>query len=173
MTAKRLRFASAFTLVEVMLATLILSIAVIGASGYRYYAAMDARKAAMQGTAARIALLLCESWRGVNGSATYDPTAHLSDLAIVQSTESEFSMSHSITACAATAGFTPLGVYTVPLNGVNYYVVMSWKDLSSGLRALNVVVAWPLRNRQTTDSTGSDTSWNVYKLFKITTYTST
>ena len=172
MTAKRLRFASAFSLVEVMLATLILSIAVIGASGYRYYAAMDARKAAMQGTAARIALLLSESWRGVNGSENYDPTAHLSDLTIVQSTESEFSMSHSIAASAVSTGFTPLGLYMVSLNDVNYRVVMSWKDLSTGLRALNIVVAWPLRYKQTTDITASYTSWDVYKLFKITTYTS-
>ena len=71
MHIKRSKSTAAFTIVEIMEAMVILLIAMIGASGYRYYAALDARKAAMQATAARIGLLLCESWRGVEGTETF------------------------------------------------------------------------------------------------------
>ena len=98
-----------------MVVTIILVVAVFGASGYRYYAALDARKAAMQMTAARVCLLLCESWRGVKGSETYDPTANLSsDLTITTGT-----------GLAKPDDFTLLGSYIVVANGIDCYVTMS------------------------------------------------
>jgi len=145
----------AFTLVEVMAATLILTVVVLGAAGYRYYTALDVRKASMHTAASRIALLLSESWRGVKGIETYDPTAHFgTDLAITASGGS-----------SAPGGFTLLGSYTVALNGVNYYATLSWKDVSTGLRALNVVVAWSQKSQVTTNVADAD------KSFKLTTYT--
>ena len=156
MTAKRPKSAGAFTLVEIMAAILILSIALFGASGYRYYAALDARKATKQMTAARVCLLLCESWRGVKGSETYDPTANLgSDLTITTGT-----------GLAKPDDFTLLGSYIVVANGVDCYVTMSWKDIGTGLRALNVIVAWPQTNQVANSVVDTD------KSFELTTYTS-
>lgn len=160
-----LRSTSGFTLVEVMLATLILLVAVIGASGFRYYAALDGRRAAMQTTAARVGQLLCESWRGLSDPNTFDPVAHFgSELAITTVAETSMLEYHY-----KAADFTLLGVYTIAANDVSYCAVLSWKDVGSGLRALNVVVIWPLQGRIYSDYL----DYNACKSFKLTTYTPT
>lgn len=164
MTAKRRKSARAFTLVEVMGAILILLVAALGASAYRYHAALDTRKAAAHAGAARVCLLLCESWRGVKGIETYNPTTHFgSDLAITTITETG-----GLEYQYKGAGFTLLGGYTVVANGIDYYALLSWKDIGTGLRALNVVVAWsPVGQSSTT------VDYYAYKnSFKLTTYTS-
>ena len=71
MTAKRGKFAAAVTLIEVMIALLILSITVLAASGFRYHAARDARKADVQITAARLASLILYGWKGSGGYSGY------------------------------------------------------------------------------------------------------
>jgi len=155
MTIKRSKSETGVTLIEVMVSIVILLVAVTGTFGYRYYAALDARRAAMRRTSARIGLLLCESWRGVKGDSTYDPITYLgSDLAITTST-----------GPAEPNGFTPLGSYTVVSNDATYYATMSWKDVSTGLRALNVVVAWAQREIGTANLNDAD------KSFALTTYT--
>ena len=104
--------------------------------------------------AARIGLMLCESWRGVKGIETYDPTAHLgSVLTITESTGPD-----------KPEDFTLLGSYTVTLDGANYYTTLSWKDVSTGLRALNIVVAWVQRDQGQSSINDAD------KSFKLTTY---
>ncbi len=159
MTIKRLKSTGGFTLVEVTLAIFILLVAVLGASGYRYYAALDARKADLQTTAARTASLLCESWRGVSDPNTFDPTQLAtgdpnSALAIETGYDGH-------DGPAVPADFTSLGIYRITIDGVNYYAVLSWKDISQGLRALNVIVAWNPRGSQ---------SELPDKSFKLTTY---
>lgn len=143
-------------LLEVMIAILLLSVAVLGAAGYRYYATLDARKSNLQVAAARTALLLCESWRGVEGTETYDPVAYFG---------SELTITYDY-GPVAPGGFTTLGSYAVTLDGVNYYLTLSWKDVSAGLRALNVVVSWQQR-----PSGEYDGYWYADKSFKLTTYT--
>jgi Tfp pilus assembly protein PilV len=64
MAFRRPKTLAAVTLIEVMAAIVMVSVAVLGASGYRYYSALDAKRANMQSTAARIALLLCENRPG-------------------------------------------------------------------------------------------------------------
>ncbi len=155
MTVKRLKSTGGFTLVEAMITILILSIAVIGTSGYRYHAALDAQKAAMHMTAARVTLLLTESWRGVKGDETYDPIAHLGSDLVITTGDS-----------TTVEGFNLLGGYTVVANGVNYYVTLSWKDVGTELRILNVVVTWIQRDQGQTGSYYAD------KSFELTTYTS-
>lgn len=159
MTVKQRKFPAAFTLIEVLVAMVIVIAFVAGAAQYRYYATLDARKAAMQRTAATIGLLLCENWRGVKGTETYDPKAHLgSDITIIQATAFEEVESEE-------NEFILLGRYTVILDDVKYYATLSWKDVKSELRALNVIVAWAQRY-QGSDSESAD------KLFKLTTYVS-
>jgi len=148
------RFRRGFSLVDVMSAIIVLAVMVIGAANYRYYAALDERNASMQITAARIGALLCESWRGVKGIDTYDPTIYsCPELAITPSTGPD-----------EPEGFTPLGSYTVELNGGNYHATLSWKDIHTELRALNVVVVWTLRGQEEVGVGGED------KSFKLTTY---
>lgn len=161
MTAKanKIRYRRGVSLVGTMIAVVVLLIALIGTSNFRYYAALDARKADAQTTAARIALMLCEGWRGIKGSETYDPTAHLgSSLAITQNTYAYPDK---------PLDFTLLGRYTVVLENVNYYTTLSWKDVQPGLRALNVVMAWAQRGHIESSID------NVDKSFMLTIYTLT
>ncbi len=70
----KIRYRLGMSLVDTMVAVTILLIAFIGTSSFRYCAALDGRKAKAQTAAARIVLMLCESWRGLNGDVTFDPT---------------------------------------------------------------------------------------------------
>ena len=143
-----------FSLISIMFAIAILLAALIGTSNFRYFSTLDAQKAAAKITAARIGLMLCESWRGLKGAETYDPAAHLgSALTITTSTGPD-----------KPEDFTLLGSYTVTLNGANYYITLSWKDVSTGLRALNIIVAWAQREQGTSSLNDAD------KSFKLTTY---
>jgi prepilin-type N-terminal cleavage/methylation domain-containing protein len=153
MTLKRLKSVGGFTLVEVMVTVVILLVAVIGTSGYRYYAALDAKKADRQVTAARTALLLCESWRAASDPNLFDPEEKF---------ESQLTISPSSNYGPDVAeGFTELGNYEIIINGISYNTTLSWRNVSSGLRALNVTVGW--------DQGGSEYQY-PNKSFKLTTY---
>jgi len=146
---------SGFSLVSILIAMTILIAALIGTSNFRYYSAMDARKAAAKITASRIGLMLCENWRGLGGSETYDPVTFLSsDLTITASS-----------GPPEPSDFTPLGSYTVAVNGANFYVTLSWKDVNPGLRALNIIVSWAQRELGQSSLSDAD------KSFTFTTYT--
>jgi hypothetical protein len=137
-----------------MIAIAILLAALIGTSNFRYYSALDAKKAAAKITASRIGLMLCENWRGLGGMETYDPAAYLgSDLTITASS-----------GPSEPEDFTLLGSYTVTVNGANFYITLSWKDVSAGLRALNIIVAWAQRDQ------GSSSLNDADRTFKLTTY---
>jgi Tfp pilus assembly protein PilV len=62
------------TLVEVMLAAVILGIAAIGALSYEYHAAGHSKISRAQISGTRIARLLLEDWMITGGAADYDPT---------------------------------------------------------------------------------------------------
>jgi len=59
------------TLIEIMVTIVVISVAVIGTAGYRYHSSFNARKANVQITAARIALLMLDSWKGQGGYSGY------------------------------------------------------------------------------------------------------
>ena len=177
MSSEQKKHSKGFTIIEIMIATVILSIAVIGATRYRYYAALDTRKADMRMASARVALLLCESWRGVKGNETYNPIDHLaSELSML-----DLSAGGEFLAPSEPSDFTRLGCYAILLNGVSCHVTMSWKDISTDLRALNIIVAWPSWASQiqslgeiaqllSAGDVGGD-PLGSYKLYKLTTYT--
>ena len=164
---KKNRFRRGMSLVSVMVAVAILLIALIGTSTFRYAAAFDGRKARAHTSAARIALALAESWRGIEGDVTLDP---------IQLSNSDMAVSVSTWAGHEKPDdFTLLGNYLVVLNDdepdrINYYVTMSWKDVQPGLRALNVNVAWSQRGPTTI---GSKLTESVDKSFGLTVYTQT
>lgn len=158
----KVRYHRAFSLVDTMVAVVILLIAIIGTSIFRYNAVLDGRRFDSHATAARVGLMLSENWRGINGDPAFDPT----ELSTVDLTVDENTRSFP----DKPSDFTLLGTYTVTLNdvhGVSYHTILSWKDIQSGLRALNVVVAWAQRGP---DEDGVE---NVDKSFKLTVYTQT
>jgi len=158
--ARKSRVRSGATLISTLISIAIILIALIGTSNFRYYASMDARKASAQTAASRIALMLCENWRGIQGDLSYNPVAYLgSDITLLQSEGPD-----------KPEDFTLLGSYKVILNeddddaeGADYFATLSWKDIQPGLRALNVTVAWAQRGQ-----TGFE---NTDKSFKLTIYT--
>ncbi len=138
------RFCSGSTLISSLVAVAILLIALIGTSNFRYYSSLDGRKAAAHTAAARIALVVSESWRGWQGDLTYSPIAHLGSTLTVTASQGP----------AKPDDFTLLGSYKIipdqseaDTNGADYFVTLSWKDIQSGLRALNVVVSWAQRGK--------------------------
>ncbi|MBW7988412.1 MAG: hypothetical protein FVQ84_00090 [Planctomycetes bacterium] len=151
---RKIRCRSGFSLVGIMIAMTIIIAALIGTTNFRYYSALDAKKAAAKITASRIGLMLCENWRGLGGTETYDPVAYLSpDLTITASS-----------GLTEPAGFTLLGSYTATVNNANFYITLSWNDVSAGLRALNIIVAWAQRQQ------GQSNLNDVDKTFQFTTY---
>jgi Tfp pilus assembly protein PilX len=162
----KIRYRRGVSLVSAMVAVVILLVALIGTSSFRYYAALDGRRAGTQTTAARIALTLCESWRGVKGDQTFDPTALLS---------SDLQITTSSNGPDNPGDFNLLGKYIVVLNyieSVNYNVTLSWKDIQPGLRALNVIVTWASRD-QAVSSKNGQTVATPDKSFALTIYTQT
>jgi len=151
----KIRRCRGFSVVSVMIAMTILLVALIGTSNFKYYSTLDAQEAAAKITASIIGLMLCENWRGIGGIETYDPaTSPGSALAIIPSTGPD-----------KPGDFTLLGSYTITLNGANYYITLSWKDVDAGLRALNIIVAWAQRQQGTSGLNDTDES------FRLTTYT--
>ena len=78
MTKHRKKRSSGMTLIEIMVAAVVLLIAVLGTTSIRYHTVINARKAEAQISAARVGSLLCDSWRGYLGNAAYDPVTALS-----------------------------------------------------------------------------------------------
>ncbi len=140
------------SLIEVMLAAAIVSIAVIGGISYRYYSSLDARRANIHATTARVALMLCESWGGTNGSLAYDPVAHLdSDLLTITADDGQ----------AAPAGFTTLSSHKLIVSDITCYATLSFRDVDTNLRALNVRVAWQRRDQSDKELSDMDSVFEL------------
>ncbi|MFC1737777.1 prepilin-type N-terminal cleavage/methylation domain-containing protein [Planctomycetota bacterium] len=71
MLIRRPKFSSALTLIEVMVAMVVLAIASLGALRYQYYAAKQARLASIQMASTHIGHLLLEDWKSTGGSEEY------------------------------------------------------------------------------------------------------
>lgn len=138
-----------------MISTIVLIVAIIGTTTLRYRAILDTRRAAALTTATRIGLMLTENWRALKGNGTYNPTEYLdSEMAITNSDGPD-----------APEDFTLLGSYKIQLNNCNYYTTLSWKDVQTGLRALNINVVWAQQRQSSASLEDTD------KTFKFTTYT--
>ena len=74
MSIRPTKSARAITLVEVMLSTVILGIAAVGALSFEYHAAGHAKTARAQICGTHIARLLLEDWMSTGGAIDYDPT---------------------------------------------------------------------------------------------------
>lgn len=124
MSVRANKSAKAMTLVEVMLSTVILGIAGVGALTFEYHAAGQARIARAQITGTGTARLLLEDWMSTGGATTYDPTT-------------------------LDLGFSnDGGGYTVTVDDVPMSVVLAWQDVGYDataevtLRRLDVTVSF-------------------------------
>ncbi len=150
-----------FSLIEVVIAAVVLTVMVLGTAGYRYYAVLDLRRATMQVTAARVSQLLCESWRGVKGSGSFAPAAQFG---------SAMSIAEVTAGPPTPEDFTLLGKYKVIANDFGCYTTLSWKDDSSGLRILNVATAWPRRGGTGEFETDLNSAADEYNFLDLTIY---
>ncbi len=145
--ARRFR---ASTIVELVVALTALVIIVLGHSITGYNARLDIKRSMKQSAGVMTALLLSESWAGVEGAAAYDPRADLEDQLTFTAASGP----------SAPAGFTSQGSYCAVVNDVSYYATLSSNELAPTLRALNVTVAWADRDGSTTPD----------RSFSLTTY---
>ena len=124
MNAKRGKFTAGFTLVEVMIAAVVLAVVATGALSYEYHAVKHSKIARAQICATRTAQLLLEDWMSTGGSSEYDPTM-------------------------LGLGFSSDGdAYAITVDGVPMLVALTWKDVAHDataevtLRELSVTVGF-------------------------------
>jgi len=157
MKVTRQKLQSGLTFIEILIATVILLIAVVGTSAFRYNAALGARRADLRSTAARTALLFCESWKGSADPNSFDPVSTFASQLTISDDDSSFT---------GPSGYTMLGSYKITAEGADYYAILAWKDIAAGLKALNVTVMWNQRG-YTSEQGGS-----LDKSYRLTTYIS-
>jgi hypothetical protein len=141
-TVKRPKFASAVTLIEVMLAMAVLVIAALGALGYQYYAAGHSRIARAQITAVRTAQLLLEDWKSTGGSEEYDLTALGLGFSSRLFIPSQWSHGHG----EGLGSPLRASAYAVTVDDLPMVVTLRWEDVAEDtiaaikLRQLAVIV---------------------------------
>lgn len=114
------------TLLELIVATMILAIASLGALTYQYHAVKQARSARAEIAAAQLAQLLLDDWKSTGGNEFYDPTKL--DLGLEQ------------------IGTEPL--YRIVFNGFPMQARLWYTDLDSNveagvtLREIRVTIRW-------------------------------
>ena len=151
---------SGLTLVEIIITILVVVIAFIGAMGYRYCCALNARKADVQVSAARLGAMLLETWKAAGGYSRSDP---LNDY---NPEELAFGPEVLITDSGSTGpgGLeNEFGNYLIVANRVNYYATLSYQDVAGQSRTLSVNVAWMPRFQQWDPS-------EPYQSVNLTTY---
>ncbi|MDD5063452.1 MAG: prepilin-type N-terminal cleavage/methylation domain-containing protein [Phycisphaerae bacterium] len=142
MTVKRPKFASAGTLIEVMLAMAILSIAALGALGSQYYTVGHVRIARAETIAVRTALLLLEDWKSTGGSEDYDLAALGLGFSPRLFIPSQWSQGHGGGLGSPLHNYA----YAIVVDGLPMLVTLRWEDVADDsiaeikLRQLAVVV---------------------------------
>jgi len=171
-----------FTFIEIMGTILVLTVAVLGAAAYRYFATLDARKADVQITAARLASYLLDSWKAVGGHSgysvyelsdpgdynAYDPNDYNPNDTDPVEFGPGLELYFNAPGPAVPAGFSALDAdinpnYRIVVNRVNYYATLSYKDEVGEPRVLNVCVAWTNDYQTWSDS-------EPYQSVSLTTY---
>lgn len=133
---------------------LIVAIAILGTMSLRYQSTLDAKRAEVGMSASRLVLMMTETWRGLEGSETFDPVSSFNSELTIETGQGP----------DVPNGFTLLGNYKVTLNDVDYYMTLSYKDINAALRKLNVQATWEQRGTENATMVMSD------KSFALTTY---
>ena len=75
MIARPNKAKKAFTLLEIVIASVILAVASLGVLIYQYYTIKHSKIAGAEMIAVRSALLILEDWKSTGGAEDYDPTS--------------------------------------------------------------------------------------------------
>jgi Tfp pilus assembly protein PilV len=128
------RKSAGLTLVEIMIAMVIILVVIVGAMKFRYSAVMDAREADSRITASRLGAMLLNAWVARVGSTSYDIVAEFNPgIPIVLSTSGP----------DVPADFTELNKYHIICDNVNYYATLSHQPTSSGQAGkLTITLNW-------------------------------
>lgn len=114
------------SLIEVLVAVVVLAVAVLGALSYQYHATRRTVLAKDELTATRTARLLLEDWKSNGGDENYDPTT-------------------------LEMGFVPTGVadcYRIKVNDLPMTASLGWNDVDVDkeagvtLREIRVTLQW-------------------------------
>ena len=133
------RHSRGFTLTEVMISILIIMILVTGAMGYQYNSTRDVKISEIQATAARIAMLQLESWKGQQGDTAFDPV----DTFDAEMTIQTSTIGPDVPDNSIGTPLVKLGSYEIILNNIYYYVTLSYDEESTlEPMILNATVAW-------------------------------
>jgi Tfp pilus assembly protein PilV len=139
------------SLPEVYISIIMVSIIIIGAANFKYFAVRDAVRSERQIVAARTALLFSEAWAGNGGQASFDPNSVMVD---------RLNLSPG-TVFGQPADYNAAGSYNVELGGFPQNVTLSYKDFSSDLRALNTVVIWSTKVGDFNEISDMDAAFNL------------
>ena len=151
---KAARLKPGISLPEVYIAIIMVSIIIIGTANFKYFAVRDTIRSERKIVSARTALMFSETWRGNGGAGIFDPN---------------YVMAQRLSLSAGTPfgqpeDFNVAASYTCLIGGFPQNVTLSYKDLSSDLRALNTIVAW------STDVGDSNGIEDMDTDFTLTTY---
>jgi hypothetical protein len=122
--AGRARFASAATLIEATVAMAVLTIAMLGAMSYEFYASKDAQTARAQTAATKTAQLLLEDWKSTGGSQEYNPTFLDLGFSSALKIPADFTYDSSLGSPLNDA------VYAITINDIPMLVMLIWADLA-------------------------------------------
>jgi len=131
--------APGFTLIEIVISILIVMTLAAGVMGYQYRSAYDIKRSEIQAAAVRMSMLLLEGWKGTEGADDFDPVSMF---------ESELDIDASafgppIPRDGDDMTLTLLDYYVIHIDGVYYYVTLSWNEATSlEPKLLNVTMAW-------------------------------
>ena len=151
-----------FTLIEVMISVLIIMVLATGAMGYQYHSTRDVKISEVQATAARVAMLLLEAWKGQQGDTTFDPTDVFGSEMSVQTSM----IGPDIPTNSMGVALTTLGSYEVVVRSVHYYVALSYEDPSAlEPMLLNATIGW--RNNYTQGELEGDERFVRYSTFLV------
>lgn len=145
---------SGLSIIEALISVIVVITAILGTASLRYQAVLDSKRAEVGMAASRLALMLVESWRGLQGTTAYNPVTELGAQLTIESDSGP----------TQPDGFTVLGSYAIVLNNASYYATLSYKDANASLRQLNVTVSWEQKGLTGASLDSSD------KLFALTTY---
>ena len=128
-----------FTLTEVMISILIVMILATGATGYQYASTRDVKISEVQATAARIGMLLLESWKGQQGDTSFDPKDTFDSEITIRNS----SIGPAVPDSSLGTPLMKLGSYEIILKNVHFYVTLSYDEASSTEpMLLNAAVTW-------------------------------
>lgn len=149
------RYRRGVSLIESMIAAVILIIGFMGTMQLRYAVSLSARQGDLHATAARTCLMLTENWRGANNPNAFNPVT------LTSSDNASLVIEASANGPDVPADFVKYGSYRIVVDDAYYYGVLSHKDVAVGLRALNVEVAWKQRGAGPTEYTDTDKTFTL------------